>query len=467
VDDSPLDAERARRVLGDIYDVHVFQDGSAALERLTSQRAPDVMVLDWVMPGISGVEVCRFLRSGANGNAQMGIVLLTSHREVEQIVEGLSAGANDYLSKPYEDEELRARVMSQIRARELLERATRAEDLNRHLLESAPDAMIAIDGHGQLTFANQEAQAVLGMSKDVLLGRSILDLIPSLPQLPHEPQSDAFRTLPDVEIGGRLFSPTVRLPPTPISAVVTISLRDVTARREIEARRLDFYSIIAHDLRSPLNAIALRTHLILNGKHGPLPPALTADIHKIDGNIESLVVMINDFLEMARVDGTPIQIEHSEVDVSALLDATMEAFAPLLEGGGLRWKRLVPDSPRDSAVIGDAKRLSQVLTNLIGNAIKFTPTPGTITTTVRRTGEWIEIVVEDTGRGVPSQALPTLFDRYTRAGAEADVVGSGLGLMIVRDIVDAHGGSVGVDSRVGVGSKFWVRLPGNNGSPHA
>ena len=468
VDDSPLDAERARRVLAGSYAVQVFQDGSAALERLTSHAPPHVMVLDWVMPGISGVEVCKFLRAEPNGGA-LGILLLTSHRSVEQIVEGLSAGANDYLSKPYEDEELRARVMSQIRARELLERATRAEDLNRRLLQSAPDAMIAFDARGQLTFANQEACRVLESSQTELLGQAIGALIPGLPQLPGDPSGDAYRTLTDVEIGGRLFSPTVRLPPTPSSAVVTISLRDVTERRQAEARRLDFYSIIAHDLRSPLNAISLRTHLISNGKHGPLPPGLVADIHKIEGSIQSLVVMINDFLEMARVDGSPIKIERDEVDVASLLDATMEAFRPLLDNSGLTWQRRVPGVASDCSVVGDQKRLSQVFTNLVGNAIKFTRPPGVITTSIGRFDMWIEISVADTGPGVAADALPTLFDRYTRGAAgEAgsnEVAGSGLGLMIVREIVEAHGGSVGVVSEVGSGSRFWVRLPGSMGGP--
>jgi signal transduction histidine kinase/CheY-like chemotaxis protein len=468
VDDSPLDAERARRVLGGVYDVEVLQDGSAALERLTSQAAPDVMVLDWMMPGISGVEVCRYLRSGPAGNSQMGIVLLTAHRAVEQIVEGLSAGANDYLSKPYEDEELRARVMSQIRTRELLERATHAEDLNRRLLESAPDAMIALDTLGKLTFANEEACRVLGKAKERLLGVAVAELIPSWPELTRQPVSDSYRTLPDVEIAGRLFSPTVRLPLTPSSSVVTISLRDVTTRRQAEARRLDFYSIIAHDLRSPLNAISLRTHLIMNGRHGPLLPGLLGDIHKIDESVKSLVVMINDFLEMARVDGTPIMIDHGEVNVAVLLDVTMEGFRPLLEGNALSWERVVAESLSDCCVVGDAKRLSQVFANLIANAIKFTPPQGIITTTVRRAGECIEIIVADTGHGVPPQALPTLFDRYTRvARPDADVAGSGLGLMIVREIVAAHGGTVGVESSVGVGSQFWVRLPGNKGLPCA
>jgi PAS domain S-box-containing protein len=441
-------------------EVEVFQDGSAVLERLTSHAAPDVMLLDWMMPGISGLEVCRFLRSDAVRHAQMGILLLTVHRAVEQIVEGLSAGADDYLPKPYQDEELRARVVAQIRIRELLERTRHAEELNRRLLESAPDAMLAIDVRGQLTFANQEACRVLGSPREALLGRTVLDLIPSWPDLPSQPSAESYRTLPDVEIKGRLFSPTLRLPPTSTSAVLMISLRDVTARRQAEARRLDFYSIIAHDLRTPLNSISLRTHLILNGKHGPLSPGLLSDMHKIDANIQSLVVMINDFLEMARAEATPLTIDSSEVNLVGLLDTAMEAFRPLLESGKLSWQRVAPDSPADSCVQGDARRLSQVLSNLIANAIKFTPPHGAITTTVQRAGDFIEVLVADTGPGVPAEAIPTLFDRYTRVQPEnAGVAGSGLGLMIVREIVAAHGGNVGVDSEVGKGSCFWVRLP--------
>jgi PAS domain S-box-containing protein len=458
VDDSPLDAERARRVLSALFDVQVFQDGSAALECLGTQPPPDVMVLDWVMPGVTGVEVCRFLRSGAYGNSPLGIILLTSHRAVEQIVEGLSAGANDYLSKPFEDEELKARVLSQVRARELLERAIEAEDLNRRLLESAPDPMLAIDARGVLTFANGEACAVFGSPREVLIGKPVGELIPHLPELLGEPSRELNRALSDVAIGSRVYSPTVRLPLTPAAGVM-VSLRDVTDRRQKEVRRLDFYSIIAHDLRSPLNAMSLRTDLMLNGKHGETSPGMTLDLLKIKGSIQSLVTMINDFLEIARFESTLVNVERNSVDVSNLLDATMEGLLPLLESGSLQWQRRVNGTGADCQVTGDPRRLSQVFANLIGNAIKFTPPKGTITTSISCEPGWVEISVEDTGPGVPPQALPTLFDRYTRATGQDTVAGSGLGLMIVREVVEAHGGSVGVESTVGVGSRFWVKLP--------
>jgi len=462
VDDSPLDAERARRALAGDYEVEVFQDGSAALEGLTSREPPDVMVLDWVMPGISGLDVCRFLRSEENVHSQIGVLLLTVQRHVEQVVEGLSAGANDYLQKPYEVEELRARVSSQVRSRELLERATRAENLNRYLLESSPDPLLAIDTLGRLTYVNPEACRILRATSSALTGRALVDVIPGFVEVPLGPAAEAsFQTLPDVEMGNRTFSPTIRISPRSGAASVTISLRDVTERRQAEARRLDFYSIIAHDLRSPLNTMALRTHLILKGKHGALPNGLVDDLHKIDGDIHSLVEMINDFLEMARVEAAPIKIDEEPVDIVALLDRTMEGFLPLLEAAKLAWLRGEPDASSDRWVVGDPKRLTQVLTNLISNAIKFTPGPGHVKTSVQRTEEWVEIVIEDTGPGVPREALPTLFERYTRARpASSEVSGSGLGLMIVRQIVEAHGGTVGIDGEVPSGSRFWVRLPG-------
>ena len=101
-DDSPLDADRARRALGQAYDVELFDDGSGVLERLASQEdAPDLLVVDWVMPGVSGVEVCRFLRASAAPVSAIPVLLVTVHQRTEQLVEGLEAGANDFVSKPF------------------------------------------------------------------------------------------------------------------------------------------------------------------------------------------------------------------------------------------------------------------------------------------------------------------------------------------------------------------------------
>ena len=454
VDDSRLDAERARQVLSRDYQVATFYDGSAALEQLSAGGQPDVLVLDWVMPGITGVEVCRFLRAAGPAAQKIGIVLLTVHRDTEQIVEGLSAGANDYLAKPYEDEELRARVASLVRTRELLEGLELAQAENRRLLETAPDAFIVSDRRGALSFVNEQAVQVLQRSRAELLGSSIAELMPELRMAEVALlEGEALVPMPDLTIGSRRYSPTLR---TLSDGNTMTSLRDVTERRLLEERRLDFYSVIAHDLRTPLHAMTLRLSAMIDGakKHQRVPS--TADLEKLGTRLHSLVEMINDFLDLASLEGASYRIERTEVALVPLIERVREEFAPLLEKNQQDFRCLTAD---DSAavVVGDSRRLLQALSNLISNAIKFTPERGSITASVQGFERYVEVSICDDGAGIALAQQGKLFQRYERA--EHSVGGTGLGLLIVREIVEAHGGVVGVESAPGQGSRFWFRIP--------
>ena len=455
VDDSRLDAERARQVLGREYQVAIFNDGSAALEQLSAGGQPDVLVLDWVMPGITGVEVCRFLRASGAASQKIGIVLLTVHRDTEQIVEGLSAGANDYLAKPYEDEELRARVASLVRTRELLEGLELAQAENRRLLETAPDAFIVSDRRGQLTFVNAKAVEVFLRSREELLGCSIADLMPELRTGEVTLlEGESLVPLPDLTIGERRFSPTLR---RLADGNTVTSLRDVTERRVLEERRLDFYSIIAHDLRTPLHAMTLRISAMIDGakKHARVPAV--ADLEKLGGRLHSLVEMINDFLDLASLEGASYRIAREEVDLVRLIERVREEFTPLLEKGQLGFGCQIAEGCESAIVVGDGRRLLQALSNLISNAIKFTPERGSIAASVQGGDRYVEVSIRDDGVGIAAAQQAKLFQRYERA--EHSVGGTGLGLLIVREIVEAHGGLVGVESAPGQGSRFWFRIP--------
>ena len=452
VDDSPLDAERARKALADRYDVECLPDGSIAIERLAAGAAPDVLVLDWVMPGVSGIEVCQYARSAGTGLEEISILLLTAQHRTEQIVEGLGSGANDYLAKPYADDELRARVAALLRSRELLHRANQAESAVAELLEATPDALFVLDARGIAVYANPAARHLLQGSE---LGRPLSEILPELSQalvslVPGRP-------LADVRAGDRTYSPTTRRLVWKMEPHVLVALRDVTEQRRIEARRLDFYSVVAHDLRSPMHAVLLRLQALLQGARGPLPAGLLDELRKIDRSTRFLVNMVNDFLEVARLEAAAERFDRREVDLGLLVDDAVEELRPLIDAARLRVSTVKPPVP--ARVVGDARRLGQVVSNLLGNAIKFTPPTGSITTRIEVDPRFVATVVEDSGPGIAAEELPGIFERFTRAKGSEGIVGSGLGLMIARQIVEAHGGSIGVESALGRGSRFWFRLP--------
>ncbi|HVY40342.1 MAG TPA: hybrid sensor histidine kinase/response regulator [Polyangia bacterium] len=456
VDDSALDAERGRRVLEISYDVQVLSDGSALLERLAAEAAPDVLVLDWVMPGVSGIEVCRFLREGEVDYSRLAILLLTTRSRTNEIVEGLAAGANDYLPKPYADSELLARVDSLMRWNRLLDRAQKAEASVLQLLEHAPDPLVSVNRENLISYVNAEAQRILGHATQELVGRPIAEVLPSLAPEQIAEAALTSRPLDDIEIDGQIFSPSVRSLPRPDETTLTIALRDVTARRQRESRRLDFYSIIAHDLRSPLAAMLTRTDLMLRGHRGVLSTEVIADLRKMDGNMRRLVALINDFLDFARMEEAAHKMARARVDMGELMAAVADEFKPLVDNT----RRELRIDGRQGVAIGDRDRLQQVLTNLVANALKFVPADGHIVLQSRQVGAWCEVTVEDDGPGIAPDLLPRLFQRYSRGPSlHTTGGGTGLGLLIVREIVEAHGGTVGVDSTPGLGCRFWFRIP--------
>ena len=457
VDDSALESEMARRALSPDYEVKVFHDGSAALEQLAASRPPDVLILDWVMPGLSGIEICEFVR-GRPETAELAMLMLTTNQRTDQIVEGLRAGANDYLSKPYDALELRARVDALVRSTRLRQRAERAEQVLRKVLSQLPDAVVTIGRNGEIIFVNDQGELIFGARHDALKGRPLVELVPNLALDVLVAATARQASLPDVEIRGRTFSPRVSIPPSDDEGNTTITLRDVTDIRIKEKRQVDFYSMVAHDLRSPLNALQMRAQMLLQGMRGVLSSEVKKEVEKMGARVRELVQMVNDFLAIEQMENAQFHIDHVEVDLAQTCARVYDEYRPLASSRGLQLSMNAPSAK--ALVQGDERRLSQVVENLVANAIKFTPEGGQVTIAVGGERAEVEVSVEDTGRGIATEAQPRLFTKYQRVeGSASRVEGTGLGLVIVKEIVEAHGGTVGVRSRIGAGSVFSFRLP--------
>lgn len=449
VDDSRTDARRAAQVLSSSYRVEIFHDAAVALERLASGEAPAALVLDWLMPDVSGIDVVHFIRREPRLE-RLGVLLLTARQATEQIVEGLSAGANDYVSKPYQPEELRARVAALVRTRNLWARAERAEQTVRVLLDSHPEGLLAVDRTGCILYSNDVAMDFL-RSTDVC-GRFLEEVLPVLVPSVREGKRGQIH---DLEVEGRVLAPFFSEASLDSDRIVLIALRDVTEERRVVASRVDFYSMIAHDLRTPLNAIRLRCELMRQGVFRE-PEQIQGGISKISEHTTTLVELIDDFLAIGRLERDSV-MRMERVDLSLLLRETVELLEPLAKQKRIALSVRTPDR---AEVFGDRGRLSQVIANIVGNALKFTPNDGHVDAEVAFADErTVEISVTDDGPGIAPEEIPHVFDRYRRAETGDRVAGSGLGLTIVRQVVDAHEGTVGVSSEPGRGTRVWIRLP--------
>jgi signal transduction histidine kinase len=241
--------------------------------------------------------------------------------------------------------------------------------------------------------------------------------------------------------------------------VITV-LRDVTAQKELERMKSNFLSVISHELRTPLHSIKGFVEIILMGKTGPINELQQDFLSTVKEQTMVLQRQINDLLEFSRLESGQIRLQVEPVSLGAVARGVRDKLTPLAESAGLT---LINEVPMNlPAVDGDRLRLEQVLTNLVENAIKFTPAGGQVTLTGRALEDEVEISVHDTGIGIPPSEQERVFDRFYQVdgGVNRLYRGTGLGLTICKHIVEHHRGRIWVESapHIRPGSTFYVRL---------
>ena len=245
-----------------------------------------------------------------------------------------------------------------------------------------------------------------------------------------------------------------------------VVLRDVTAEREADRLKDQFFALVSHELRTPLTSIVGYVDLLLEDHDGQLDEESRRFLAVVRRNARRLLRLVGDLLFVAQVEAGELTLASGSVDLAGLAAEAVEAAAPQADEKGVRLSVSADPVP---PCWGDADRLAQAFDNLISNAIKFTAPGGRVCVRVLDRGDRAEVEVQDTGMGIAEADQALLFKRFFRASAATDeaVPGVGLGLTIVKAIVDAHGGRVAVDSRLGSGTTFVVSLPLNPPPPWA
>ena len=236
-----------------------------------------------------------------------------------------------------------------------------------------------------------------------------------------------------------------------------ILLEDVTRFRLLDEVKNNLVATVSHELKNPLTSIRLALHLLLEETLGPLSPKQLELLVDARDNAERLLVMINNLLDLARLEQGRSQLHMRPERPAALLRAAAESFQS--RAADQRIELLVDAADDLPPVAADAEQFQHALQNLLDNALVHTLPGGRITVAARRHDGIIAISVADTGSGIPAQWLPFVFERYFRVPGEASRGGSGLGLAIVREIVIAHGGEITCESWPGKETTFRMTLP--------
>jgi len=338
------------------------------------------------------------------------------------------------------------------------------------ILESLEDGIVLIDPKGVVTHINEVAALILGVERDEALGSPIYDLSSNHPhylrvraalQSASQHPIEAQRVEVDLHVRGRDHTYVLKRVPLKQSADQTFGtiliLQDITYLRDKDRARTNLVATLSHELKTPLTSLSLSAELLQRDRER-LSPEDRKLVDTISEDIDRMRHLADDLLDLAKGAAGAISVHAISLDPGQIVAAVAKTFALQAEQKGVKIvQQCEGEMPRIRA---DPVKLSWAISNLVANALRYTPAGGSITLDLMRTERAVRILVRDNGPGVAPEVRDHLFERYAQWKVDGTPPGSaGLGLAIVKEIVEAHGGRIFVDSEIGKGTCFTMELP--------
>jgi signal transduction histidine kinase len=484
VDDNADMRDYVARLLRERWQVTAVSDGVQALASIREHQ-PDLVLTDVMMPNLDGFGLLRALRAEAQ-TANLPVLMLSARAGDEARSEGLEAGADDYLVKPFSARELLARVATHLQIAGLRRVAQRERQRLVDIFSQAPTPVAVLSGP-ELRFEVANASFCEMVGRPDLVGRTLheafsepdaLDAIAAVEQayrsartlyVNEQPVRLVRQGKPSEGYYSYVVQPILEGDETASGIIVVANevTESVVARQRVEGLRSaaeranrakdEFLSTLSHELRTPLNAIVGWSRLL---RTGSVPPEQTERaLETIERNARVQARLVEDMLDLSRIEQGKLVLSVGPLEMVRVVEAAIDALKPAAEAKQIR---LQPVLDSHATIVGDADRLQQVVWNLLSNAVKFTPRGGRVQVRLRRERSYVELAIADNGQGIEPEFLPHVFDRF-RQGDQTftrRAGGLGLGLAIVRSLVELHGGEVNAQSDGKErGATFTVRLP--------
>ncbi len=486
VDDTPANIDVLRKVLTpEGYRLSFANDGEKAL-KITERTQPDLILLDIMMPGIDGFETCRRLKANPN-NADIPVIFISAKTDTQDLMDGFRLGAVDYITKPFKQEEVCARVRVHlhtrllIKQRELLLSQIQTSEKRFRLLSTwSPIGIFQTDAQGTLLYANPQWEQITGkgllqLDSDWLQIAHPLDrprLLLDWQRVIAQPNEFYAEFRLSTDLGGVFLWVEMRAVPLlhdNICNGFVGSLEDISQRKEYETALLkakedaesavkaksEFLAGMSHELRTPMNAIIGYSEMLLEDASDAQDHE---DLEKISHASKYLLNLLNNILDLSKLEANKMPLNLESFAVLPLLRKVESTIMPLVRKNA---NRLIIKAEADlGEIYADSLKVQQVLLNLLSNACKFTE-QGDITLGAIRQTDTLIFYVVDTGIGMSAEELQRLFHKYAQATDKTaqKYGGTGLGLVLSRQFCRLMGGDIQVSSQPGQGSRFEVILP--------
>ncbi len=479
VDDEFGVREGMRKVLSqEGFQVVTAGDGQAGLEAYEQSGPFTVALLDLMMPRMSGLELLGRLH---DRDPDLVVIIVTAHATIDTAVEGTKRGAYSYIPKPFTPEELLLSIRNGMERRVLTLEARRLrEERESRLLELASersrsttilrcmsDGVLVINMEKLVVLGNDAAAHILPGCADRRVPFPLAELAspevrgPILEVLEGEPGPQIL--MRQIPLGGRTYminvSPLQESEGATCGAVAVF--RDISELKKLETAKSTFVSMVAHEIKNPLAAAEGWLSLLASGLAGRDPGEERHMIERSLIRIRTLRTLVSELLNLTAIETGNFTLRRAPVDASAIAREAVEANRERARDRGVALTLGEAPAGGTSPVLADRDALQMVISNLIDNAVKYTPEKGHVSVGVEQNGMYVRVSVRDDGIGLAPEDLPQLFDEFFRVKNErtADIPGTGLGLSLVRRITEMHQGTVAVESTPGRGSTFTVSLP--------
>ena len=471
------DDDNARGALAELlgaegFTISTAPDGELALAE-AKRALPDVVLTDLHMPGMHGLELCRLLHEI---DADLPVIVMTAHSDVESVIESLRARTDDYLTKPLQLDAVRWSV-----ERAIARHTEKREQLSA-LLANLSEGVTIADPSGHVVMINDSARSILGFvdehpTVDALHSLEAHDLSGRCLDREQRPLMRALRgdQFTDYEVlRVRPNGESRRVVSTGTSvrdadgniALAIVVFRDVTELRRLEQQRDEYLALISHDLRNPLNVILMALSMLKESsepREGTAPGsdrALRVDIaERAERNAMRMTTMLEELTEATRLESQGVRLRLVACDLRELVGNVVD----LMDDDRARRITIETDGASPYEVLAEASRLERVVANLLTNALKYSAEGAPVSARLARERSDVVLDVTDHGIGIAPESVTRLFERYYRTpGGKARASGLGLGLYIARLIVEAHGGRIEVSSELAKGSTFRLILPAHS-----